>query len=488
MNINLKTISGRKSAFESLSKSIVFNNKILIIGCGSIGTALLPLIIKFIVMIPSNVIICDKNENRFANISGFISQGIKIKHEKITIDNASKIIIEELKMGQDDIIIDASYEINTDFMFELCESKGISYINSSVEIWEKQPEMKDVDFTFYERFKQIEEKNKIIKIKKNNFIVSLGCNPGNVNIWTLYALEKINKQKDNFSFTTYAELAQKMGLKTIHISEKDTQIINKPKRENEYVNSWASDSVSWYDEAFGFSEISWGTHETKFPEQYKPNMSNEYQIVLENIGCETYAHTYTPISKNVLGMLIRHEESYTICKKLTLRDITNKIIYKPSCYYVYKPNDSAVASTMEALANNNQAQPTMRLMTQEIVEGRDEVGCTLFFADGDIYWIGSLLDIKESRLLYDNQFDNIINTTILQVVTGYIGGIFYLIESINTKKYSGLLFPEDLPINQFIKWTRPMLGPFGLLEVTDWDVDCSDNNNLWQFQDFYHNY
>jgi homospermidine synthase len=142
---------------------------------------------------------------------------------------------------------------------------------------------------------------------------------------------------------------------------------------------------------------------------------------------------------------------------------------------------------METRANNNNPQPTGRLMTDDIVEGRDELGVTLFFEDGDIYWIGSLLDIKEARLIYDNQYDNIINATVLQVVAGYIGGIFHLIESIEQKNYQGLLLPENLPVSKFIKRTRPMLGPFGLLEVTDWDVECADQNNKYQYQDFLHN-
>ena len=487
MEKNFNTIPGRKNAFESLSQSIVFKNRILIIGCGSIGTALLPLLIKFIILSPSKITVCDKNANRFAKISQFINLGVKTKHIKITKDNVSNLIINELGFGQDDIIIDASYEINTEYMFSLCESAGISFINSAVEIWEKEPEMKEIDYTFFIRFKNMEIKNKITPIKKNNFIASLGCNPGNVNIWTLYALDKINKQKENFTYSSYAELAKLMGLKTIHISEKDTQITNKPKRENEYVNSWAADSVSWYDEAFGFLEISWGTHESKLPDNVISELSNEYQIIVNNVGCETFARTYTPIGKNLIGMLIRHEETYTICKALTLKDSNNKITYKPSVYYVYKPNDSSVASTMEARANDNQNQPTSRLMTDDIIEGRDEVGVTLYFEDGDIYWIGSILDIKEARLLYDNQYDNIINATLLQVVAGYIGGIFHLIESINKKKYQGLLFPEDLPISQFIKNTRPMLGPFGLMEVTDWDIECANQNNMWQYQDFLHN-
>ena len=183
-------------------------------------------------------------------------------------------------------------------------------------------------------------------------------------------------------------------------------------------------------------------------------------------------------------MLIRHEESYTICKKLTLKDSNNNIIYKPSSYYVYKPCDSAIASISEVKDNLGAYQYYNRLMTSDIVEGRDELGCTLFFADGEIYWVGSLLDINEARLLYDNQYNDIINPTILQVVAGYVGGILYLIELIENKKYHGFLTPEDLPIDKFIKWTKPLLGPFGIIKVKDWIIQNKDPTNPWQFNDF----
>jgi len=475
----MTTKEERKKIFENMYKSINFNKKIVIIGYGAIGTALLPLLIKIVNLNLNNIFIIDKNNSRFLNCNFEVN---KI-HIELLKDNTKTILIDNIKLKQDDIIIDCSYEINTNYMFTLCSEYGISYINSAVEVWSNKEILQEKDFTFYQRIKSLENLNILIINKKNNFIISLGCNPGNVNIWTLFALYKINKKNNNLQFDSYADLANKMGLRVVHISEKDSQITNKPKNINEYVNTWSSDAISWYDEAFSFLEISWGTHEKKLPLNINKELSNEYQLILNGEGFNSYAYSYTPLNKNLVGMLIRHEECFTIAKKLTLRNEKNEIVYKPSCYYVYKPCDSSLASTLEVLDNYRKYQEKKRLLTDDIIKGYDELGCTLFFENGDIYWFGSLLDIDEARLIYDNKYNNIINATILQVVSGYLGGIIYLIKQIEKKEYLGLLKPEDLPIKEFVKLTKPLLGPFGLYKVDDWTVKTNQQNK-WQFDDF----
>jgi homospermidine synthase len=232
-------------------------------------------------------------------------------------------------------------------------------------------------------------------------------------------------------------------------------------------------------------ERSWVTKEKTLPININKTLGNEYQIIIDKEGCATYAYSYTPVYNNLTGMLIRHEEVYTICKNLSIRDSRGTIVYKPSCYYVYRPCDSSVASLLEVKDNFGSYHDLdeCRLMTSDIIEGRDEVGCTLFFSNGDIYWIGSLLDIKEARLLYDNEYNHIVNPTIVQVVAGYIGGLFYLIDSIEMQNYKGFLTTDDLPVDDFIKTTQPLLGPFGLLKVKDWELPINPNN-LWQFEDF----
>ena len=39
----------------------------------------------------------------------------------------------------------------------------------------------------------------------------------------------------------WAQLARKLGVKVIHIAERDTQIPSKPKLPGEFVNTWSVD-------------------------------------------------------------------------------------------------------------------------------------------------------------------------------------------------------------------------------------------------------
>ena len=88
-----------------------------------------------------------------------------------------------------------------------------------------------------------------------------------------------------------------------------------------------------------------------------------------------------------------------------------------------------------------------------------------------IYWIGSLLDINESRMLFDNKCDSFINATISQVVPGYLSGIIHLINN----EYSGLIFPDDLPYNDCMKYILPFLGDFIFTKcdykLNDWTLN-----------------
>jgi homospermidine synthase len=475
---NLKTMEGRKAVLDSMEHMEEFNNKIVIIGCGATGAALLPMLLKIVKIDLSKITVIDMNLSRFSRIN---TSGINVLNVELTQANIEDILIHKIGMGKDDILIDCSYYMCTHFLHSICAKYSISYTNSALGTFANNT-LKYEESTYYAIILRLEASDKKIVTKTNNFIVGLGCNPGNVNIWTMYALEKINNRK--FPFISYADLAQKLGLEVIHISEKDSQITKTARPNHMYMNTWAMDGKPWYGEAFTDMEISWGTHEKHLPVNIIKKLTNKYQYSLNLEPIHNWANTYTPISKNIRGMLIPHEECVMITRKLSIKNMKGKVIYKPSCYFIYKPCDNALASTMEisGLVNgyyDEEIQPQINLMTSDIISGCEELGCTLMFSNGDTYWIGSLLDIHEARYLYDNKFDDIVNATIVQVVAGYIGSILFLIKSIKTKNFFGLLKPEDLPIKEFVKMTRPLLGPFGLMKVTDWK-----NKETTQFSDF----
>jgi homospermidine synthase len=51
-------------------------------------------------------------------------------------------------------------------------------------------------------------------------------------------------------------------------------------------------------------------------------------------------------------------------------------------------------------------------MSEDIVEGRDEVGLSIFLRGGAGLWVGSELDIGEARALFDRRLDRWVNATI----------------------------------------------------------------------------
>jgi homospermidine synthase len=54
----------------------------------------------------------------------------------------------------------------------------------------------------------------------------------------------------------FPKLAQELNIRVIHISERDTQITNKPKEVNEFVNTWSPEG--FYEEGVAPTELGWG--------------------------------------------------------------------------------------------------------------------------------------------------------------------------------------------------------------------------------------
>lgn len=489
MNINdsLFDKATRFNMIKNLEKIKIFNGTIWIIGFGGIGTAMIFLLLKTLVMNEENIIVIDKDQLTEKKLRYHYGDKIKFIHAEIKENNYTNI----LKCVKDDIIVDCAYFINTKDMLEFCQKIGCSYINSSTEDWENDTDDVDPveDSLIKEQF-ELQKLNEQFKTKNTNFIITMGCNPGNVSIWAKMALDLINNNK--YEYKTFGELAYKLGVSVIHISEKDTQKTNKPKLENEYCNTWSGTAESMYEEGIASAEGTFGTHELDIPKYAlnNPSENNNY-IILNKRGMSTYLISYTPISKNFIGMMIRHNESYTIGKELSYY-VNNICVHVPSVYYVYHPCDSTMISFYELKEKNLEYQDKRRLLTKDIIHGRDELGLTLFFENGDIYWLGSLLSIEEAREIYENKHDDIINATILQVCAGYLAGILHIIELIDKKEYFGLMIPEDLPYKKILKYSLPFLGEFIIRKVNDWDFDKynhiiksnKDNKTKWQFNEF----
>jgi homospermidine synthase len=469
-----------------------FNKKIFMFGFGAIGKPILYMILKLTSVNPHNVFVIAKEE-KIRGTSYFSPLGVNFMPNSKLDKNSYRTLLSNAQ--QNDIIVDCAYDISTQDMINFCQEKGCHYINSCIEWWNYKDVNDPLKYSLYYKHEELEQLNKSFVRKNFNAIISMGCNPGNVSIWTKIGIEKIAKEMGiNISGLTHGEIAKKIGVQVIHISERDTQATTKPRRPYEYCNTWSSDGEAFYEEALGCVEASWGTHEVV---SQADNLLRDKPLqfaILNRLGINTIAQSVVSGYGRYFGYVIRHDESNTIGKHLQLvSKETGKITYKPSVYYVYHPADAAKKSIEELKEKEFVYQKNWRLLTDDLTEnGQDILGLTFYLENKDVYWIGSMLDTKEARELYNNEFNKYINATNVQVVGGYLSGILHIMDLINENKNNGIMFPEDLPHNKIWSLGEPFFGDFVFEKIENFSLvkykkHFNEENiytNDWQFDNF----
>ncbi|NQU94761.1 MAG: homospermidine synthase [Candidatus Omnitrophica bacterium] len=476
-----------------------FGGRLLIIGCGSVSQCAIPLILKLIEMPPQKVTIMDFVDNR-SRIKDALERGVKYVNDRITVENFTHLLQEYV--GPGDMIIDLAWNIDCMAMVQWCRLNNVLYVNTSVEEWDpyKDTERNDpTKYTLYSRHMQI---RKMLETWGENdgptSVVDHGANPGLVSHFTKYALidiaKKILKEKPKdprkkelekaLQDKNFAKLAQIEGVKTIHISERDTQITDKPKEVNEFVNTWSIEG--FFEEGVAPAELGWGTHEHLIPRNaffHKVGPGN--QICLGTIGMKTWVRSWVPCGE-ITGMVVRHGEAFSISDRLTIWE-NGKAVYRPTVHYAYCPSNAAMNSLHELEMRQFKLQERQRIMSDEIIDGRDELGVLLMGHDFKSWWCGSILDIHEARRLVPHQ-----QATTLQVAISVVAAAIWMIK--NPK--SGFRMPDDIDHEEILKVSMPFIKPF-ISKAVDWtplknlntkftkfDVNRPKEEDMWQFATF----
>ena len=315
-------------------------------------------------------------------------------------------------------------------------------------------------------------------------VLTHGANPGLVSHLLKQALLNIAKDaggQDSVpaSRTEWGELAQRLGVKVIHIAEHDTQVSSIAKEPNEFVNTWSVDG--FVAEGSQPAELGWGSHEHNFPRDGRRfDFGGGAAIYLSQPGVATRVRSWTPLHGPYHGLLITHGESISIADYLTLRKDA-QVLYRPTVQYSYHPCDAAVLSVHEFCGRNYQIQDRKRILGDDIIKGVDELGVLLAGHKRNAYWFGSQLSIDEARRLVPFN-----SATSLQVTVAVLAGLVWAIENPN----NGITEPEEIDFRRVLQICLPYLGPV-VGQYTDWtplsdrerlfpeDLDKSDP---WQFK------
>ncbi len=476
-----------------------FNQRILVIGFGSVAQCTLPILFKHINVPYDHVTVMDF-EDKQEKLQPWIDRGVHYVREQIVESTMAAQLSTYLKKG--DMLIDLAWNIGAEDIIQWCFEHDVNYINTSIELWdpyaashEKHPTEK----TLYFRHMRLRKMMQKWKKKGPTMITEHGANPGLISSLVKQGLIDISQKmmKDKLivnedkvmleSLITqkkFNEIAQRIGVKVIHISERDTQISKQPKQVDEFVNTWSVEGFR--EEGTTTAEMGWGTHEKKLPDlafQHRSGPKN--QICLARMGMNTWVSTFVP-HYEIRGMVVRHGEAFTLSDYLTVWQ-GEEAIYRPTVHYAYCPSDAAIASLNELRGNNYKLQKKIRIMNDDITQGEDILGALIMGHPYQSWWIGSILSIHEARSLVPHQ-----NATTVQVAISVVAAMLWIIDHPN----EGYMNPEHLPHDFIIKVAKPYLGTF-ISQPFDWhplknyynefagfNRPRIDTEDLWQFTNF----
>lgn len=476
-----------------------FDKKVLMVGFGSVAQCTLPVLVKHLNVPLRNITVMDF-EDQSNLLKEWTAKGVKFVRDKITPQNMGNLL--DQYVGPGDLLIDLAWNIDCCEILQWCHDHGVRYVNTSVEVWDpydKSTYNHPTTRTLYWRHMNVRRRLDSWKKKGPTAVIEHGANPGLISHFTKHALIDIGKRvledkkvtdaaadelKQLIKDRTFNHLAMKLGVKVIHCSERDTQICDKPKQVDEFVNTWSIEGFR--EEGTTTAELGWGTHEKTLPRNaFVHNEGPRNQICLAQMGMNTWVRTWVP-DYAIRGMVVRHGEAFTISDSLTVWD-GDKAVYRPTMHYAYRPCDAAIASLNELRGYDYELQPKLRIMSDEITSGADILGALVMGHAYNSWWCGTDLDIEEARRLVPHQ-----NATTLQVAISVVAAILWMLDNPN----EGVKVPDELPHDFVLDIAKPYLGKF-ISTPSDWTPlknytnafadyasDDIDHSDPWQFKNF----
>nr|6S72_A Chain A, Homospermidine synthase [Blastochloris viridis]6S72_B Chain B, Homospermidine synthase [Blastochloris viridis] len=458
---------------------------IVMIGFGSIGRGTLPLIERHFAFDRSKLVVIDPSDEARKLAE---ARGVRFIQQAVTRDNYRELLVPLLTAGPGQgFCVNLSVDTSSLDIMELARENGALYIDTVVEPW--------LGFYFDPDLKPEARSNyalreTVLAARRNKpggttAVSCCGANPGMVSWFVKQALVNLAADlgvtgEEPTTREEWARLAMDLGVKGIHIAERDTQRASFPKPFDVFVNTASVEG--FVSEGLQPAELGWGTFERWMPDNARGHDSGcGAGIYLLQPGANTRVRSWTPTAMAQYGFLVTHNESISIADFLTVRDAAGQAVYRPTCHYAYHPCNDAVLSLHEMFGSGKRQSDWRILDETEIVDGIDELGVLLYGHGKNAYWYGSQLSIEETRRIAPDQ-----NATGLQVSSAVLAGMVWALENPN----AGIVEADDLDFRRCLEVQTPYLGPV-VGVYTDWtplagrpglfpeDIDTSDP---WQFR------
>lgn len=478
---------------DNIKKLNIIKYKIVFFGYGAVAKCVWNYFDYYFEYDYQNIYIIDQYKETLygPKLSNIPEKNIIIKNiNNFNFDN----LIKEINIQQGDIIIDLTYYSNTYYFISRCLSLGINYINSSIEDSNDNLMGSSIEIQ-QQTIKKIWNDYKKNNEPISNILTEFGQNPGLIQHYILYALNKLNNiynknEITDYSIPTLKKAIINFKIGTILSSEIDymNKKNNNKVTKNVIENTWSV--LGFIGESIDEVELVYG-EKNKFIKPfvnkkeinfYKSNLVKTcgYKVIFFkesalnyklNSICPILNNKKEVIFENYKGTLIHHGEIFEFAK------LFGEMC--PFMSYVYKMNKHAEESLKKYINNycGTDINFDLQLLLlneynsynvfDNILEtddnkiiGHDSIGCTIFCGEKEIekiYWCGSILSDD------DENVNKLFTPTIIQVAAGVLTGLSYIMEDNNKNK--GLINPCDLNTDYVLSKSLPLLGKFFFTEI-----------------------
>ena len=384
-----------------------WNGPVVMLGFGSIGRGVLPLILRHIKVDRSRITIIDPSD---LNKHMADAEGLTFVQKAVTKDNCRKLLKPLLTAGPGQaFIVNLTVDVGSLDMMALARETGSLYIDTVIEPWPGFYYNAKADNAARTNYAL---RQGLIALKAKlgvgpTAVSCCGANPGMVSWFVKQALLNVArdlkiKTAEPSTREGWAKLMKRAGIKGIHIAERDTQRAKKPKPAETFINTWSVDG--FISEGLQPAELGWGTHEKKLPAGGKQHKTgSKCAIYITHPGGDTRVRSWTPTAKAQHALLVTHNEAISIADYFTVK-AGKKAVYRPTCHYAYHPSNDAILSIRDMFGRGGEMPLHKHVLdADEILDGRDELGVLLYGHKKNAYWYGSQLSIDEAKKLAPHQ-------------------------------------------------------------------------------------
>lgn len=405
----------------------------IIIGCGSIGQALVKTLRKKDAEKSIVVVTADERGKALCK-----SLNVQFIQTPLTVENYIETL-DPLKHDKT-IMLNVSVNVSSIDLIEWCQSRRVRYLDTCVEPW---PGGYNTDLGWASTNASM--RMRALQIGTGTTptaLIAHGMNPGFISYMVQAGVDKIQENLKMGTYKSKGAILRDAGVQVVQLAEYDSQYQSSIRDTVDFANTWSVDG--FISEAQQFAELGWGTHETP---RDNVKVYSDRSAVMTSRGLHTRVKSFTPTqNQNPYAYLIPHHEAHSIKEMLRARD------YCPTVYYAYTPCIAAHSSLISWAEQGIDWRPTNPEILDDVEWGSDEIGA-LFIAPTFMYWAGYNTCISKAR-----EF-GIDNATTYQVIVSILAGISQLEEFPN----AGVVEAESLPYKRVMEEFGPMLGEFQTL-------------------------